>query len=207
MRDPHAPARDRGRHEVGAALDAIGHDLVRAPVEAIDPLYTDRVRARALDLHAHRSQERRELADLGLARRVLDDGLALGARGRHHQVLRSRHRDGIEHEPRAFELRRARANVAVVDRDRRAHRAQPRDMQVHGPRADRAAAGQRYVRMTEPAEQRPEHEDRRAHRLHELVGREELLDAARIDGHAAVVAMLGRRRPCAAAASPSWPCR
>ena len=148
------------------------------PVERRDSLYMNRVGARAFDLRAHRDQERRELADLGLARGVLDDRLALGAGRGHHEVLGARHRDRVEHEPRAFELRGARADVAVVDRDRRAHRAQPHDVQIHGPRADRATARQRDVGMPEPAEQRPEHENRRAHRLHELVRREEFLDAA-----------------------------
>ena len=67
----------------------------------------------------------------------------------------------------------------------------PADVQVHGPRADRAAARQRNVGVSEAAEQRSEHEDRRAHRLHELVRREELLDARGVDDDAAVVAMLG----------------
>ena len=65
-------------------------------------------------------------------------------------------------------------DVAALDRDRRAHRAQPGHVQIHGPRADRAAARQRHVGVAEPAQQRAEHEDRRAHRLHELVRRDEL---------------------------------
>ena len=167
----------------------------------------DRVGARAFDLRAHRRQERGEVADLRLARGVLDDGLAVGAGRGHHEILGARHRDGVEHEPRAFELRRTRADVAVVDRDRRAHRAQPQDVQIHGPCADRAAARQRHVGMAESAEQRAEHENRRAHRLDELVGREELLDAGGVDGDAAVVAMLGRDSHAPAAASASSRCR
>jgi hypothetical protein len=45
------------------------------------------------------------------------------------------------------------------------------DMDVDGPRADRAAARQRDVRRSEPRDERTEHEDRRTHRLDELVRR------------------------------------
>ena len=44
-------------------------------------------------------------------------------------------------------------------------------MQVDGPRADGAAARRRDARLPEAREQRTQHEERRAHRLHELVGR------------------------------------
>ena len=150
------------------------------------------VGARAFDLRAHPHQERGEVADLRFTRGVLDDGLALGVGRGHHEVLGARHRDGVEHDACTFELRGARADVAVVDRDRRAHRAQPQDMQIDGSGADRATARQRYVGMPEPAEQRAEHENRRAHRLDQLVRRKEFLDARSVDIHAAVVAMLGR---------------
>ena len=44
-------------------------------------------------------------------------------------------------------------------------------MEVDGPRADRAAAGRRDARAPVAREQRPEHEERGAHRLHEVVRR------------------------------------
>ena len=46
-------------------------------------------------------EEIREIDDLGLARRVLDDRLALGERRGHQQVLRAGHRHRVEHESRA----------------------------------------------------------------------------------------------------------
>ena len=64
-----------------------------------------------------------------------------------------------------------------------------------GRSADRAAAGQRHPRLAAAREQRPEHEDRRAHRLHQLVGRERPVDARRVE----------RRRPGVAARRRATP--
>ena len=61
-------------------------------------------------------------------------------------------------------------DVAVAPRDVRTHRLQPLDVQIDGPRADRAAARQRDVGLTESGDQRTEHENRRAHRLDQFVG-------------------------------------
>ena len=69
------------------------------------------------DLRAHRVEEVREVDDLRLARRVLDDGLALGKRRGHQQILGAGHGNRFEHEARAAQPRSARADVAVLDRD------------------------------------------------------------------------------------------
>ena len=54
-------------------------------------------------------------------------------------------------------------------------------MQVDRARADRAAARQRHVGLAEARDQRAEHQDRRAHRLDQIVRREIALRRARID--------------------------
>ena len=50
----------------------------------------------------------------------------------------------------------------------------PGDVNVHRPRTDGAAAGQRDVRLAKARHERTEHEDGGAHRLHQIVGRREL---------------------------------
>ena len=82
----------------------------------------------------------RQVHDLRLARRVLDDGLAVGEGCGHHEILRTRDRDGVEHQPRAVQPRCARADVAAFDRDVRPHGLQSCDVNVDRPGADRAAA-------------------------------------------------------------------
>ena len=82
---------------------------------------------------------------------------------------------------RALEAARARLDVAVFDVNVRAHRLQARDVNIDRPRSDRAAAGQRDVRRTEAREQGPEHQNRCAHGLHELIGGEIFLDRRGID--------------------------
>ena len=54
----------------------------------------------ALDLRPHRGETAGEVHHFGLARRVLDQRLALGERGRHHQVLGPGDRDKVHHDAR-----------------------------------------------------------------------------------------------------------
>ena len=61
-------------------------------------MHGDAGRAGTLDLRAHRDQELREVHDLGLARRTLDNGGALRERGRGHHVGGAEHR-GAEGTP------------------------------------------------------------------------------------------------------------
>ena len=69
------------------------------------------------------------------------------------------------------ELLGMRLDVAVAKLDLAAERADPRDMQIHRPRANRASAWRGYARASSPRQQRPEHDERRAHRLDQLVRR------------------------------------
>ena len=82
---------------------------------------------------------------------------------------------------RAVQARRARVDVAVLEVDLGAHRLQALDVLVDRPQADRAAAGQRHARLAAAREQRAERQDRRAHRLDELVRRERPVDACRVE--------------------------
>ena len=99
--DAHVAAGDRAGDQVGAALDAIRQHLVAGAAQVLDALDDDLVGAGAVDLGAHGDQEIGQIHHLRLARGVLDDGLPVGERRGHHQVLGAGHRDGIEHQARA----------------------------------------------------------------------------------------------------------
>jgi hypothetical protein len=178
-------AGDRARDQVSAALDAVGEDLVRGPMQPLDALDDDTVGAGAADLRSHADEEVREIHDFGLARRILEHRFAVGERCRHHEVLGACHGDRLEHQSRAAQPPRARLDVAVLDVNVGAHRLQARHVDVHRAGSDGASAGERYVGGAEAREQGAEHQNRGAHGLHQLVGREMLLDArgVHLDAH------------------------
>ena len=126
----------------------------RVPCSLCTPSITMRSVPAPLDLRAHGDQEIRQVDHLRFARRVLEHGLALGQRRRHHQVLGAGDGHGVEHQVRAPQAPGARADVAVLDVDVRAHGLQAGDVDVHRSRADGAAARQRDVGLAEAREQR-----------------------------------------------------
>jgi hypothetical protein len=67
-------------------------------VQAGDAPDQQPVAADALDLGPHRDQTLRQIGDLGLAGGVDQQGLALGKRCRHQQVLGGPDRDAREHD-------------------------------------------------------------------------------------------------------------
>ena len=87
-----------------------------------------------------------------------------------------------------------RVHVAMLDLDLRAHCLQALDVLVHRPRADAAAAGQRHLGATAAREQRPQHQHRGAHGLHQLVAGDRVLDRGR--------AQLRCRSSCAPTSTP-----
>ena len=87
-------AAGRGHGEgIGAGLDAVGQHGVHGAFEAVGALDAQRRGADALDLGAHLDEALGDVADLGLARGVLDHRLALGERGRHQHVVGGADRD------------------------------------------------------------------------------------------------------------------
>jgi hypothetical protein len=69
----------------------------------------------------------------------------------------------------------------VLEVDLGAHRLQPLDVLVDRPQPDRAAAGQRHARLAAARDQRAQREDRRAHRLDQLVWRQRPIDPAGVE--------------------------
>ena len=68
-----------------------------------------------------------------------------------------------------LELLRCGADVAAVNFDFCAQRLKTFQVQVDGPGADDAAAGQRHARLFQPAQQRPHDANRAAHFADEFV--------------------------------------
>ena len=179
--ETYLAARDRPGNQIGATLDAIRQHAKLAAAQTRHAVDDDLVGAGAADLGADRIEEIGQIDDLGLACRVLEHGLPLGEGRRHHQIFGARDGHGVEHEPRSAQALGAGADVAVFDRYLGAHRLQTGDVDVHRARADRAAAGQRNVRLPEAREQRPEHQNRGPHGFDEIVGRDRLLERTRLD--------------------------
>ncbi|MNT30693.1 hypothetical protein D3C72_1665010 [compost metagenome] len=138
-------------------------------MQAVHALHHQAVSADAIDLRTHLHQQVGQVGHLGLARGVLQHGLALGQRGGHQQILGAGHGDHVRHHARALQTAGAGVDEAVLDGDLGAHRLQALDVLVHRPRADAAAARQGDAGLAEARHQRPQHEDRRAHGLHQLV--------------------------------------
>ena len=80
-------------------------------LQLLDAFDLDRRRARADDVRAHAVEERGEVGDLGLARRVLDHRRALGEHRRVQEVLGGADARELEHDTRAVQQRRSRAST------------------------------------------------------------------------------------------------
>ncbi len=131
---------------------------------------------------AHLDQQLGQVDHLRLAGGVLEHRGALGQRRRHHQVLGAGDGDGVEEDGGPLEAALdPRADVAALDADLRAHGLEAAQVQVHRPRADGAAAGQRDLGVAEAGQQRPQHQDRGAHRLDQLIGRIAVLHLGAIE--------------------------
>ena len=158
-----------------------------AAVQPLDALDGDGIAAVATNIGAHGDQALGEIDDLRLAGGVFQNRGALRQRRRHQQILGASHGDGVEEDRRALQAAvTARADIARLDADLGAHRLEAANVQVHRPRANGTAAGQRYVGMPEVRQQRPQHQDRGAHLLDQVIGRVAILDlgAVELNGHA-----------------------
>src|SRR6266511_2521068 len=171
--DGDVAAGERPRDEERPRLDPVRDDRVIERTQRRDALDAELVRARALDPRAHPDERGGEVRHLRLAGAVSQDRAALRERRRHHHVLGAGHRLAVEGEDRAVQAaaRRRRLDVAVLEPDLGPEGGEPLQVLVDRPRADGAAARERDARPSPAGDERPEHEDGRAHRLHELVGR------------------------------------
>jgi hypothetical protein len=145
----------------------------RAPCSLATPWTLDGGGARAFDLRAHGGEQRGEVGDFGLARAVLEDGLAVGEGRGHQQVFGAGDGDLVEDDVRALEaaavVGRARFEVAVVLGDGGAHGFEALDVQVDGTAADGAAAGHGDAGDAGAGDERAEDQRAGAHGLDDLV--------------------------------------
>jgi hypothetical protein len=107
-----------------------------------------------------------------------------GQHGRHHEVLGARDGDSVEvHHRAAKAFRGAGFDVAMRLADARAKLFQPENVQVDGPVPDGAATRQRNARAPATGHQRPQHQARGAHGLHQFVRRFGTNDLRRMEPH------------------------
>ncbi len=102
-------------------------------------------------------------------------------------------RDAVERERRARQaVRRLGFDITVLLRDARAQPLQSGDVQIDGPRADRATARHRHASAPASRHQRPQHQARSAHGFYEFIGSFGMLDCGCLDLDAAVFARHAR---------------
>ena len=121
-----------------------------------------------------------EVRDLGFARRIGENRLALGQDRRHQQVFRAAHgNDGKDDRGALQSVGRRCLDIALVEFDLGAQLGQGPEMQIDGPRADGAAARQRDLGPPVTRQQGPENEHRSPHLAHQIVGRRGAVGRAR----------------------------
>ena len=170
------------RAQEGAGLDAVGHDLVARTVQPARRPGCGSGAAVAVDARTHRDQH------LGQVARPRAPARRSRAPSRRRASVAAISRFSVPVTVTMSVVMRAPRSrcgigddVAVLDVDLGAHRLQALDVLVDRPRADRAAARQRDPRLAEARQQRTEHQDRRAHRLDQLVRRLGQRDSARVE--------------------------
>ena len=85
----------------------------------------------AFDLRAHFVQQGGQVNDFGLARAILQDGLAVGQGCRHQEVFRSRNRNFLKDDAAAFQSVGARFDVAMLLLNLRSQLLETFDVQIN----------------------------------------------------------------------------
>ena len=149
-----------------------GSTACSAPYSVSRPWIHKRWAAEPLDAGPHPDQAVGDVDHLRLARRVLDQALAPGEHRRHQGVMRGADRDlGQRYLVAGQPARRPGDDIAAFELDLGAERLERLQMQIDGPRADGAAAGQRHLRPAAARYQRRKHPEARPHARHHLVWR------------------------------------
>ncbi len=149
--------------------------------ETVGALDAQRRGADAFDLGAHLDEAFGDIADLGLAGGVLDDGLAARQGGGEEHVVGGADGHLGEHDAAAAQgaALGLGEHVAGLDLDLGAELLEAHQMQVDGTRADGAAAGQRHLGLAAAGEQRTEHPEAGPHAADHFIGRHRIDDVAR----------------------------
>ena len=116
----------------------------------------------AFDFGAHRAKRAGQIDDLGFARAVLKNTLALSKHRRHHHVFsRADARKIKTHASpgQAPALGSGRDDVPALELDLRAELFQPFEMEIDRTRADGATAGKTDFGFSVARQQRSKHDD------------------------------------------------
>ena len=149
-------------------------------MQGVHALDADHIPTGAGNARAHGDQTVGQVYHFRLAGGVLDDRLAVGQTGGHHQVLGASHRHHVGEQARALQAGHLGVHVTVLHLDLGAHGLQALDVLVHRPRTDGTATGQAHPGLTEASHQRAEHQDGSTHGLDHFVGRDRVVHPARI---------------------------
>ncbi len=128
------------------------------------------VGADALDLGPHGHQVMGQVGHLGFLGGVYQPGGAFGQGGGHHEIFGAGDRGGIQVDFGPVQALGLGLDIALVQGDFHPHGLEALEVQVNGPGADGAAAGERHAGLAGPGHQRPQDQDRSPHGLDQLIG-------------------------------------
>jgi hypothetical protein len=164
--DGHGTSRRGGRQQQRGRFDAIGHHAVGGAAHLIDAPDAKRRRPQARDARPYPIEKPAQVDDLRLHRGAEDGGLAFGQDGGAHHVRRAGDRGTprtTERDRRADQASGAGDHTATLDPEVRPQGGQSLQVQVDGPGADVAPAGERDHGPAAPGQQRPQHAEAGAH--------------------------------------------
>ena len=149
----HFPAGGGRSDHIGAGLDLVGNDGIGAPVQGVDTVDLDGIRARAADVRTHGVQEVGKVHDMRLTRGVFDHRAAFGKNAGNHDVHRRADRDLVQIDPRAVKpaVLRIGIDITAADIDLGTEGTHALDMLVNRPNAEVAAAGHGRLGTAEAA--------------------------------------------------------
>ena len=188
-----ASGNSRRRHE-RSGLDSVRDDPVLGSSEARHTLNSNRVGPGAFDFCPHLVEHIRQVFHFRFTGCVFQHRLTLGQGSRHQQVFGSRHADRIEMEMRALQTLGARLHVSVDDLGFGSQLLKASQVEIDGPLADGATAGQGNLRPMHPGHQRPQNQDGGPHGPHELVRGPGALQFSGMDRQAIALAPVFERR-------------
>ena len=174
-----------GRHggHIGARLDLVGNNAVRAAGQALHAADLDGIRARALDVGAHGVQEVGQIHDVRLLGGVFDRGGTLGQCRGHHNIHGGPHAHHVQIYRRTHQTAVFGGGVdeAALHGHLSAHGGEALDMLVDGPDAEVAAAGHGHGGLAEAAQQRTQQVVAGADTAGKIVGRAGGVDGVAVD--------------------------
>jgi hypothetical protein len=139
-------------------------------------------------------RQRAKIDHFRLTGGIDDFGFALGQGRRHHDGVGGTDGNTRKFDPAAGQTtRRLHNDITALDFNVRTERLQALDKEVHRPRADRTAAGQRNAGFVHPGNQRADNPEAGPHLGHKLIGRRRVddLTGSQVQGLAGQIVLTG----------------